>query len=146
MADFGSDFSGVSDLDANWTFISGDSSAAKPNSITALTQALARRLTTPNGSLPYDSDYGYDVRDLVSSTRTPESAEALIEAECVKDERVDSCKCTITVAGSGAGDTAWTISINCTTSTGDTFAFVLSVTAVTVTLLTTGGGPVTLTG
>lgn len=145
MADFGSDFGGVSDLDVNWTFVSGDSSAAKPNSLTALSQALARRLTTPSGGLPYDPDYGYDVRDLVSTNRTSESAASLIEAECLKDERVDSCTCTITVAGS-AGDTAWQIAVNCTTSTGDTFAFVLNVTAVSVELLTTGGGPITLTG
>lgn len=143
MADFGSDFSGIFDLDPNLTFLSGDSSAPFPNSLNALTQALARRLTTPNGALPYSPSYGYDIRELISSTVLPSVAEPRIEAECRKDERVDDCTCTITVTGSGT-DKVWSIKINPKTSTGDTFSFVLNVSAVSVSILTASGGPVTI--
>lgn len=143
MGDFGSDFSGFTDIDENWSFISGDFSAPKPNSATALTQALARRLTTPNGALWYDPNYGYDLRELVSSTRAPESVEARIEAECRKDRRVDDCNCSVVAIGAGAAR-VWTITINPQTTDGETFAFVLSVNSVSVTLLTTNNGPITL--
>jgi hypothetical protein len=143
MADFGSDFRGVSDIDANWTFGSGDSSAQAPNSVTVITEALARRLLTPAGSLWYDANYGYDVRELVSSTKTPEATAARVEAECRKDERVDSCDCTIVVTGNGP-DKKWVITVNPKTSTGDVFAFVINVSALNVTILTTGNGPINL--
>lgn len=141
--DFGSDFSGVTDIDANWTFISGESTDPKPNSVTAMTQALARRLTTPFGALWCDPNYGYDVRELLSSTRSPEACESRIEAECRKDNRVDDCDCSIVVSGADSSQ-VWTITINPKTSEGNTFAFVLVVDSVSVQLLTESGGPITI--
>lgn len=137
MTDFGSDLNGFLDLDANLTFLSGDSSLPQPNSTRALTQALARRITTPRGGLFYDQSYGIDVRDLVSGAVEPSTAAAMIASECRLDERVNDCSVTIVVGGSGP-DKTWTITVNPVTSTGDVFKFVLSVNDVTVTLLAAG--------
>ena len=35
-----------------------------------LGQELLHRLSTPRGSLPYDADYGYDLRELLNETMT----------------------------------------------------------------------------
>lgn len=129
---FGADFSAVEDFDANWTFLEGDAGEAR-----ALAQAVARRLITPRGGLFYDPAYGMDIRAFIADTTTPEDAVAQIENEARKDERVDDCKCTITVVGEGAS-TIWTVQIHCTATTGKAFDLTLEVSRVTVALLKGG--------
>jgi hypothetical protein len=136
---FGSDFAGVDDLDPNLTFL--QNSVTTPNAETlACAQALARRLSAPFGALANvtgDNNYGYDLRDLLSSGIAPSAAESAIEAECRKDERVDDCTTTITVSGD-QNEEQWTVQILCTSNTGDVFELTLAVTSVTVQLLTVG--------
>lgn len=129
---FGSDFSGVDDLDPTLAFLTGDADER-----VALAQAIARRLSTPRGGLFYDPAYGYDLRQLISSTSDPTTEEQKIEDECTKDERVKSATVSITVIGHGPQKT-WQIEIECTTNDGTKFVFTLSVSSVTVQLLTVG--------
>jgi hypothetical protein len=129
---FGSDFAAVEDFDANLTFLEGDAGEAR-----ALSQALARRLSTPRGGNPFDPAYGLDIRGFIADIVSAEDAEAQIENECRKDERVDDVTCTITVSGEGT-DAIWTVNILCTATVGKTFNLTLEVSAVTVSLLKGG--------
>lgn len=125
MTTFGSDFGGVTDFDANWTF--------QTNETRVLQEAIARRLMCPSGGLFYDSRYGFDVRSLIADNVDPDYVARLIDAEVKKDERVSSSQTLVTVVG----DTA-TIGVTCVASTGATFALTLSVNSLTVTLLNSG--------
>lgn len=91
MADLGSDFSGVLDLGPSLGSVSGRR---------ALAEAIARRWTTPHGSLFYDFDYGHDVRQYVNA---PPPASGVIEsqlsAEAFKDERVRDCDVSVERVG-----------------------------------------------
>lgn len=134
---FGSDFAGIDDLDANWTFL--QNSVTTPNVETlACAQALARRFVTPFGGLPGDNNYGDDLTNLLSSGTPPSVAEAGIEAECRKDERVDDCTASITVSGDQNAE-EWTIQISCTSDVGDVFELTIAVNSVTVQLLSIVG-------
>lgn len=65
--------------------------AWQASSVAMLGQALARRLETPSGGLPYDPEYGYDVRALLGdglNARSLPAVSALVAAELAKDERV----------------------------------------------------------
>lgn len=103
MSDYGEDFGGVDDIDANLSIVTG---------LTALTQALARRLSTPRGSLFYDSEYGTDIRQWQDAgAPSDREIEQLVERECLKDERVDRVRVVSTRVGenltiqiAGAGD------------------------------------------
>lgn len=132
---FGSDFAGVDDLDANWSFLENSPTTPNVESL-ALAQAIARRLTTPRGGLFYDPNYGTDLRDFIGSSITVPTAISLIETECLKDERVETAKATITVLGE-----TWTIKIECKANSGATFELTLSVDKVTVALLSQAQGP-----
>lgn len=127
MSNFGTDFAGVSDLDATLRY------ETDPNRV--LAEDLARVLQMKRGSLWYAPDRGYDVRELVAdSNPDPSSAEQSIEAECLKDERVTACQCSVAVAGE-----TWTITVKITASTGATFTLTLAVTSVTVEILSVVG-------
>lgn len=68
------------DIDAALTVVSGWRN---------LGNALARRLTTPYGSLFYDPDYGYDLRALLNAAvRDTGRIAARIVKEMLKDKRV----------------------------------------------------------
>lgn len=56
VAGYGSDISTFPDLDPSFSLLSGPR---------VVGEAIARRLTTPPGSLPDSSAYGYDVRQLL---------------------------------------------------------------------------------
>lgn len=61
--------------------------------------AIARRLRTPNGSLFYDRDYGFDLRQFCNADITADTMNAIrtgVEAEALKDERVQEARATIT--------------------------------------------------
>lgn len=125
---YGSDFAGIEDIDANWTFLEGD----KPEQ-TALIQAVARRFVTPRGGNPWDQGYGYDLRLLVGSSIEPSIAETQISQEARKDERIAECRATVVAVGE-----KWTVVIRCTPEDGDVFSLTLEVTKVTVSLIKTG--------
>lgn len=119
-----SDFLGVDDIDSNFSFSTDDR--------LVVAQALCRRITQPRGGNPWEPDGGYDVRALVAdSGPNPSDAQNQIEAECLKDERVQACTCVVTAVT----QEAWTIAIKITLATGVTFTFTITVDQVTVTLL-----------
>lgn len=81
MSDFGTDLSSYPDLDLG-ALITGPR---------VLLEALARRLTTPPGTLPEDPEYGYDARQLINGTYSPRDLareERRAAAQCEMDERV----------------------------------------------------------
>lgn len=89
--DLGSDFAGILDVDAALTVVSGWRN---------LGHALARRLTTPNGSLFYAPDYGYDLRSLLNAAvRDVGRIESRIVQEMLKDKRVAKATATVTFDG-----------------------------------------------
>lgn len=81
MADLGSDFSAVTDIDANWSRVAGRK---------AYVQAIARRYYTPRGGLFYAPEYGRSIVALLSAGITPSRERAALEAEALKDERTRS--------------------------------------------------------
>lgn len=125
---YGVDISGVSGLDPNFTLVSGQ---------TAVSQAIARRLTTQRGTLVYDPNYGTDVREILAAKvdrNRLEDWRARIESEARKDDRVSS------VAAALAYDPATeslTIRVSGALGAGP-FSLTLAVTAVTVELLPVG--------
>lgn len=65
----------------------------------AVAEAVARRLLTPRGLLPWAQGEGFDVRDLLGQGFTPaalQSFSAQISTEAEADERVQSAEVTIT--------------------------------------------------
>ncbi len=89
--DLGSDFAGILDIDAALTVVSGWRN---------LGNALGRRLTTANGALFYDPDYGYDLRSLLHAAirDTTQIANRIIK-EMLKDKRVDSATANVLFDG-----------------------------------------------
>jgi len=131
QVDYGSDVSTFPDLDPSFANISGTR---------VLGEAIARRLMTARGSLPDQPNYGTDVRtylcegfNLNGSTLT--QMKNAIERECLQDERIAS-------ADAGMYFNPQTGVLNVTLvlgpAQGPNFQLVISVTAVTVTLLSSG--------
>jgi phage baseplate assembly protein W len=88
-SDYGVDISATSGLDPNFTLVSGTR---------VVCEALFRRLTTPRGELFYAPSYGKDVREFLNGRvdqRRLDAARASIEAECRKDDRVDTVKAAL---------------------------------------------------
>ncbi len=125
MTTYGSDFSGVEDIDAFWSF--------ETNEVKVLQQAIARRLICPPGALFYAPTYGYDIRALVADVVDTDTAARSIDAEVRKDERVATTSTTVTQLASGV----LTISITVTPANPAQapFSLTLSVNSVTVELL-----------
>src|SRR5690606_22758400 len=67
-----------------------------------LVQALARRLQTPRGKVPWWPDYGLDVQAFLLSKTRPSVIAAQVQAECLKDERVESVRVDLQIAGNDA--------------------------------------------
>jgi hypothetical protein len=89
MAELGSDFAAVEDVDANLTVVSGR---------VAFAQAIARRLLAPAGSLFYDPDYGFGLSGYLNAiiVGTTGQIESGIERECFKDERTKDVTAEVT--------------------------------------------------
>jgi hypothetical protein len=122
MAELGSDFNLLTDLDPNLSAVSEE---------TAFLQALCRRLQTPRGGLWYDLDYGTDLRQFVNAQNVQAFAvEQAVEQECLKDERVQTCSATVTRGDDGS----LTVSISVEAAEGP-FEFTLLVSSLTVELL-----------
>jgi hypothetical protein len=84
MADYGTDVSTFPDLDVTGRGITGPRVVA---------ECTLRRLTTAAGSLEYDKDFGYDVRELLNEDLSDielRREQARIAMEVEKDERVAS--------------------------------------------------------
>lgn len=87
--DFGRDVGTFPDLDVRGTEISD---------VRSVVEASLRRLITPNGSLEYDRDFGYDLRDLLHDDLTETDLrrhEMRVALELEKDERVLSAEASI---------------------------------------------------
>lgn len=122
----GSDIHCVSGLDPLFTIVDGR---------TALAEAIARRLSTPRGTLAWigdDPDYGYDLRQHLADDLTPQALAAIgprVEAEALADERVRAARATATLVGG-----VLRVALALTDAAGP-FRFTLSVDAVNVTVL-----------
>ena len=126
MADYGTDVSTFPGFDTTGRTITGARVVA---------EACLRRLMTPRGSLPYDLDYGYDLRDLLNedlSAGDLRRHELAAELELEKDERIDSADVTLTLDTS-----TFTLSIRITgtLSNAAAFAFTLAVGQVSAAVL-----------
>lgn len=124
MADLGTDISCVSDVTSSLQTVSGRR---------CLIEAIARRLITPRGGLFYDASYGFDLRQYLSGiTSAPSAIAAGVVEQAEQDERVDQATAEVSFIGDRLL-VKLTISDN-----GGPFAFVLSVSSVTVEILKQG--------
>ncbi len=131
MTAYGSDFSGVDDVDQFLTFLEGD------DEIVAFMQSIARRYTTQRYGLFYDPTYGLDLRLYLSDVEPVEVVQGLIGLEARKDPRVQDAKASITESGSPSAR-EWAVTIEVTPLSGPPFTLTLSVDSVSVTLLNGG--------
>jgi hypothetical protein len=123
MADLGSDFSGILDIDPALTVVTGER---------CLAEAEARRLTTPAGSMLGDPDYGYDLRQHVNAAIVNTNAIATnAENECLKDERADGVTTDLSYI---AATQALTLDMELSAADAE-FKFTLEITDVTAELL-----------
>ena len=127
--DYGTDISTSPTLDPSFGPLTGSRVVA---------EAVARRLTTPRGTLPDDPNYGTDLRAWLNESMTPATltqVRSAAERECLKDERLQSADATVSYdAASGTLSVVLALAL----SAGPTFRLVLGVTAVSVTLLSAG--------
>lgn len=117
---FGTDVSTVPDLWADMRVTSGTR---------LVSECVYNRYRTPRGSLKDDLNCGYDLSQLLDddiNTSDLGSITAKVQAEAVKDERVQSCAANVTLDASGD----LTVTIACTTALGP-FSLVLGVSSVT---------------
>lgn len=125
------------DVDSNFTVIDGTR---------VVSEAIARRLVTPRGSLEYDPDFGLDLRAWVNAGLTDTGAEntnapdlfamrAAIEAECLKDERVDSVVADVRHDVSDRSQPTITVRVMIELVTDAAFRLVLTIDAVTAAIL-----------
>lgn len=121
---------GMSDLAGVWGEVSG---------LANLGNAWLRRLTCPEGGLFYDPNYGHDLVGMLNGSFSPAeiaAEEAAGSAEIEKDERCDSCACTIDL---NEALQHLTITLTGTLATGVPFQFVIAATNLTVALLSING-------
>jgi len=132
IIDYGNDIDCEEDLNPSMVLVTGTK---------ALGQALRRRLETPRGALYRHSDYGYDLRQQVSTEADPERIRRGIETELLKDERVQNCFAAVTMidndelaAETGRPIDTMIVEISVQASNG-TFDLVLGVDDVIVSIL-----------
>ncbi len=124
LPDFGTTLSCTFDLDPMGAVVSG---------LTALSQALVRRITTPRGRLLTDPNYGYDVTGELNDDVTTQQVAAIgsaMDQEFLKDQRVFASLTTVTLASDGSLDTSSLIQ-----SSLGPFSLVLSVSQVSVAII-----------
>lgn len=124
--DFGTCLACVSDLTPEMAMATG---------FDVIAQACVRRLSTGQGQLGSDPNYGADLRNLISSgmdTRKLATIPGVVRNELLKDERVQD----VSIAYSYTSPIL-TLNVTITTAQGP-FRLTLSVSAVTVDLLATG--------
>ena len=86
MADLGSDISGVTDVDATLSVVTGNPSLA---------QAILRRLGTPRGGLLGKPTYGYDIAALIGSSVPVSVIEQRILEQVQAEEEVESVRAQV---------------------------------------------------
>lgn len=125
--DFGMGNDAVTDIPLKHRYVSG---------LKNLGNGIARRLSTPRGSLPYAPDTGFDLRDALNDGQTLAKLaayEAAITHECEKDERVQAA--TVTVDTSNIISTGL-LKVTIVLQTADgPFKLVLAVSKLTITIL-----------
>lgn len=122
--DFGTTLSCVNDFSPDAKMVSG---------FRVVGEAIARRWTTPRGRLIGYPNYGFDLTEYVNADVTARDLAGLraqAAAEALKDERVESCSITTSLATDGV----LTVTAEIGTSQGP-FLLVVSVTSVTLELL-----------
>lgn len=120
MADFGSDFHLVDDLDPQLSTVSGPM---------VVVEAVVRRLQTPRGGLWYDPAYGTDLRQYLNGVVPRFRVASDVEEEARKDERVQAARATVTFSGE-------TMTVVLTLELADgPFALTIGVDALTVKLI-----------
>lgn len=122
--DYGSTLSCTFDLDAMGATVSG---------LTALSQALIRRITTPRGRLLTDPNYGYDIAGELEDDVTTQQVGAIasnVDQEFLKDQRVFASSTTVTLRADGSLDVASAVQ-----SALGPFSLVLNVSAVSVSII-----------
>jgi len=122
VTDLGSDFSGITDIDANLSEVDG---------VTAYPQAIARRYL--DSGLFYDPEYGKDVALLLNAGITPSRERAALEAVAKQDERTLSADVDLTL--DSEGDLTITVEL---TSVDGPIKLVIDPKNLTVELLSTG--------
>ena len=123
--DFGSDVLTFPGLDETFTLVSDGRVVA---------EALARRLSTPRGLMPFHPDYGLDLRQYLNEAITADvlyQMKAALELECEQDERVQNADAVVTF---DQAQQTMLVTINATTASGP-FRLNLSVSQVSVDLL-----------
>jgi phage baseplate assembly protein W len=123
--DFGTDVLCFPGLDETFSLASGGRVVA---------EALARRLSTPRGSLPFHPDYGLDVRAWLNDAISQDllyRLKASAERECEQDERVEAVEVAVTYV---QATQALRLRVTATTAQGP-FRFTLSVSQVSIDLL-----------
>jgi hypothetical protein len=124
LPDFGTTLSCTFDLDSMGAVVSG---------LTALSQALVRRISTPRGRLLTDPNYGYDIQGELNDDVTTQQVGQIannMDSEFLKDQRVFSSSTTVTLQSDGTLDTSSSI-----TSALGPFSLVLNVSQVTVAII-----------
>ncbi len=125
MADYGTDLNCVTGLDPYFRTVSGNM---------CLAQALVRRLSTRQGDLPSDENYGYYLPSLLNAALSESELrqqEIAISNECLKDERVLSVGVTLSL---DAAARSLSVTISVIGSEGP-FALTATVDQITVKLL-----------
>ena len=126
--DFGWDVSCYPDLDETFTPITGPRLVA---------EAIYRRLCTPSGGMPFDENYGTDLRGWLNESGSAEdwaACGAAIESEALKDDRVESCTASVVYSMASQRLEA---KIRFTTAAGP-FRLVLGISKLTVDVLSAG--------
>jgi hypothetical protein len=103
LPDYGQTLSCVFDIGPMGEMVSG---------LTALSQALVRRITTPRGRLLTDPNYGYDVNGELNDDVTAAqvgSIAANMDQEFLKDQRVFASSTTAALSPLGELDTVSSI-------------------------------------
>ena len=134
--DFGTDFACVDDIDKALSMVSGR---------TCLANAIARRLSTPQGFLAQywddDPDYGFDLRGLqladLNDADLP-GYESTIKAQIERDQRVESATASLSL---NRETNTLTASVHADTADGP-FDLVLGISDIGVDLLSVDGNPV----
>ena len=103
--------------------------------IRILAEALARRLKTANGTLPYAPNFGTDLMDYLNGTESAFVIEQAIVAELSKDVRVESVVVNVTETMASSLASQMAIVAQVTLVSGETFALDIGVGDVTTSVL-----------
>lgn len=126
VVDYGTDLDCATDLTRTLSLASGQRN---------LGNALVRRLSTPTGALAYAPTYGIDLRAALSGPMTSgylSSLQSAIEQQCEADERVARASASVQY---NYATQALTVDLVIDPDEGPTFALVIAVDKLTVSML-----------